>query len=135
MQILRRAHRPISKNIPRYSHSNTFVKIKFSSYFLLSNTLEVTLQSYHIRGFNGNNIAGAIILTLMHRIPTEFCSKACSGESSTKMGDLLGSPRVAPLLPFYDEISMIYVRTCRANRFRPSHFHLDLLIVDPIPRS
>ncbi|RVW85555.1 hypothetical protein CK203_044053 [Vitis vinifera] len=31
------------------------------------------------------------------------------------MGDLLGSPRVAPLFPFYDGISMIYVRTCRAN--------------------
>ncbi|RVW19375.1 hypothetical protein CK203_044056 [Vitis vinifera] len=51
------------------------------------------------------------------------------------MGDLLGSPRVAPLFPFYDGISMIYVRTCRANRFRPSHFHPDRPIVDRIPRS
>ena len=135
MQILRRAHRPISKNIRRYSHSNTSVKIKFSSYFLLSNTLEVTPQSYYIRGLGGNNIAGAIIPALMHRIPLELRSEACLGESSTRKGDLLGSPRVAPLLPFYDEISMIYVRTCRANRFRPSHFHPDRPIVDRIPRS
>ena len=30
---------------------------------------------------------------------------------------------------------MIYVRTCRANRFRPSHFHPDRPIVDRMPRS
>ena len=47
--------------------------------------------------------------------------------------DLLGSPRVAPF--FFDDISMIYVCTCCANRFRPSHFHPDWPIVDPIPRS
>ena len=40
---------------------------------------------------------GAIIPALMHRIPSELRSQACSGESSTRMGDLLGSPRVAPL--------------------------------------
>ena len=51
------------------------------------------------------------------------------------MGDLLGSPRVAPLLPFYDGICMIYVRVRRANRFRPSLFHPHRPIVDPIPRS
>ncbi|KAL6311358.1 hypothetical protein AAG906_036901 [Vitis piasezkii] len=51
------------------------------------------------------------------------------------MGDLLGSPRVAPLFPFYDGISTIYVRTCRANRFRPSHFHPDRPIVDRTSRS
>ncbi|KAK7350139.1 hypothetical protein VNO77_08294 [Canavalia gladiata] len=39
---------------------------------------------------------GAIIPALMHRIPSELCSEACSGESSTGMGDLLGNPRVAP---------------------------------------
>ncbi|MED6178790.1 hypothetical protein PIB30_110930 [Stylosanthes scabra] len=33
----------------------------------------------------------------MHRIPSELRSEACLGESSTRMGDLLGSPRVAPL--------------------------------------
>ncbi|GAB4837299.1 hypothetical protein Ancab_002191 [Ancistrocladus abbreviatus] len=32
----------------------------------------------------------------MHRIPSELRSKACLGESSTRMGDLLASPRVAP---------------------------------------
>ena len=36
---------------------------------------------------------------------------------------------------FFDDISMIYVCTCCANRFRPSHFHPDWPIVDPIPRS
>ncbi|XLR27240.1 hypothetical protein S83_055140, partial [Arachis hypogaea] len=39
----------------------------------------------------------AFIPALMHRIPSELRSKACLGESSTRMGDLLGSPRVAPL--------------------------------------
>ncbi|KAK8540334.1 hypothetical protein V6N12_046621 [Hibiscus sabdariffa] len=42
-------------------------------------------------------MTGAIILALMHRIPSELCSQACLGGSSTRMGDLLGSPRAAPL--------------------------------------
>ena len=42
-------------------------------------------------------LMGAIIPTLMHRIPSELHSYACLGRRSTKMGDLLGSPRVAPL--------------------------------------
>ncbi|KAF1885754.1 hypothetical protein Lal_00008492 [Lupinus albus] len=48
--------------------------------------------------------AGAIITALMHRIPSELCSEACLGESSTRMGDLLGSPRVAPL--FFTGVSI-----------------------------
>ncbi|KAK8540309.1 hypothetical protein V6N12_046596 [Hibiscus sabdariffa] len=36
-------------------------------------------------------------IALMHRIPVELRSEACLSESSTRMGDLLGSPRVAPL--------------------------------------
>ena len=92
---------------------------------MLFRSLEVAPQSYQIRGLGGNNIAGAIIPALMHRIPSELRSKAWLGESSTRMGDLLGSPRVAPLFPFYDGLSMIYVRTCRANWFCPSHFHPD----------
>src|SRR3954466_8537295 len=44
-------------------------------------------------------VTGAIIPALMHRIPSELRSEACLGESSTRMGDLLGSPRVAsPIL-------------------------------------
>ncbi|KAI3681361.1 hypothetical protein L6452_36155 [Arctium lappa] len=43
------------------------------------------------------SISGAIIPALMHRIPSELRSQACLGESSTRMGDPLGSPRVAPL--------------------------------------
>ena len=41
-------------------------------------------------------MTGAIIPALMHLIPSELRSYACLGESSTRMGDLLGSPRVAP---------------------------------------
>ena len=48
-------------------------------------------------------MAGAIILTLMHRIPLELYSETCLGESSTRMGDLLGTPCVAPLLLFLKE--------------------------------
>ena len=39
---------------------------------------------------------GSIVPALMHRIPLEFRSEPCLGENSTKMGDLFGSPRVAP---------------------------------------
>ena len=42
-------------------------------------------------------LSGLIIPALMHRIPSELRSEACLGESSTRMGDLLGSPRVEPL--------------------------------------
>ncbi|KAK8705012.1 hypothetical protein V6N13_048623 [Hibiscus sabdariffa] len=47
--------------------------------------------------FVTQEMTGAIIPALMHRIPSELRSEACLGESSTRMGDLLGSPRVAPL--------------------------------------
>ena len=40
---------------------------------------------------------GAIIPALMHRIPSELRNQACVGESSTRMGDLPGCPRVAHL--------------------------------------
>ena len=39
---------------------------------------------------------GPIISPLIHRIPSELRSEPWLGESSTKMGVLLGSPRVAP---------------------------------------
>lgn len=42
---------------------------------------------------------GAIILALLHRIPSELRYEACLGESSTGMSGVLGSPRVAPLPP------------------------------------
>ena len=42
-------------------------------------------------------MTGAIIPALMQRILSELRSYACLGESSTRMGDLLGSPRVAPI--------------------------------------
>ncbi|KAK8540339.1 hypothetical protein V6N12_046626 [Hibiscus sabdariffa] len=47
--------------------------------------------------FVTQEMTGAIIPALMHGIPSELRSLACLGESSTRMGDLLGSRRVAPL--------------------------------------
>ena len=46
---------------------------------------------------------GAIISPLIHRIPSELRSEPWLGESCTKMGDLLGSPRVAH--PLFEIIS------------------------------
>ncbi|KAK9192584.1 hypothetical protein WN944_003277 [Citrus x changshan-huyou] len=51
---------------------------------------------------------GATIPALMHRIPSELRSQACLGESSTKMGDLLGSPRVAPLLLSFQPVNPLF---------------------------
>ncbi|KAK8705013.1 hypothetical protein V6N13_048624 [Hibiscus sabdariffa] len=47
--------------------------------------------------FVTQEMTGAIIPALMHRIPSELGSQACLVESSIRMGDLLGSPPVAPL--------------------------------------
>ncbi|KAK8540303.1 hypothetical protein V6N12_046590 [Hibiscus sabdariffa] len=47
--------------------------------------------------FVTQEMTGEIIPALMHRIPSELRSQACLGESSTRMGNLLGSPRVALL--------------------------------------
>ncbi|KAK9192590.1 hypothetical protein WN944_003283 [Citrus x changshan-huyou] len=44
----------------------------------------------------------------MHRIPLELRSQACLGESSTKMGDLLGSPRVAPHLLSFQPVNPLF---------------------------
>ena len=44
----------------------------------------------------------------MHRIPSELRSEVCLGESSTRMGDLLGSPRVAPI--FFRRVVQRYAR-------------------------
>ena len=46
------------------------------------------------------HLTGVIIPTLMHWIPSELHSQAFLGESSTRMGDLLESPRVAFLFVF-----------------------------------
>ena len=55
-----------------------------------------------LRELRRKNMTGAIIPALMHRIPSELRSEACLGESSTTMGDLLRSPRVAtPVLGSY----------------------------------
>ncbi|KAL9411443.1 hypothetical protein AB3S75_045112 [Citrus x aurantiifolia] len=44
----------------------------------------------------------------MHRIPSELRNLACLGEGSTKMGDLLGSPRVAPLLLSFKPVNPLF---------------------------
>ena len=67
-----------------------------------------------LKGLGRNNMVASIIPTPTHRIPSEPHSEAFLGESSTRMGDLLGSPRVAPHLPFFDGISMVYVCICCA---------------------
>ena len=81
---------------------------------------------------NGLNCAGeglllgAIIPAPMHRIPSELRSYACLGESSTRMGDLLGSPRVAPTFRFFffcafgDARSLCSTSTVRSKRGPPS---------------
>src|SRR3954470_22409301 len=56
------------------------------------------VASYQINRKSSLPFPGAIIPALKHRIPSELRSYACLGESSNRMGDLLGSPRVAPLL-------------------------------------
>ena len=43
------------------------------------------------------NITVVIIPALMHRIPSELRSLACFDKSCSRMGDLVGSTRVAPL--------------------------------------
>ena len=51
---------------------------------------------------------GAIIPGLMHRIPSELRSELCLGENSTKIGDLLGSPRVAtPLFAIFSPATLL----------------------------
>ena len=60
-------------------------------------TLPQRSETMGLRGQRHKNMTDAIIPTLMHRIPSELRSEACLGESSTRMGDRLGSPRVAPL--------------------------------------
>ena len=67
----------------------------------------VNLTLYGARNESGHKRSGArgmsdaIRPALKHRIPLELQSYACLGESSTRMGDLLGSPRVAPLRIFF----------------------------------
>ena len=58
----------------------------------------VELGGASIRDEDGGNMSDAIIPALKQRIPSKLQSLACLGESSTRMGDLLGSPRVAFLL-------------------------------------
>jgi uncharacterized protein (DUF58 family) len=43
----------------------------------------------------------------MHHIQSELCSQACLGESSTRMSDVLGSPRVAPLVLLFSIIFLL----------------------------
>jgi hypothetical protein len=45
-------------------------------------------------------MSDAIIPAQKHRVSLELRYLACFGESSTRMGDLLGSPRVASLFSF-----------------------------------
>src|SRR5688572_17621848 len=58
----------------------------------------------------------------MHWIPSELRSETCLGESSTRMGDLLGSPRVAPLFCvyssfFYWKFKVLVRKICHFSEF------------------
>ena len=68
-------------------------------------------------------ILGAIIPALVNRIPSELYSEACLGESSTKLGDHLGSPRVTPLFYFLFLISYSF---CSLFQFLPILLFLSL---------
>ena len=82
-------------------------------------------------------MTGAIIQALMHRVLSELRIEACLGERSTRMGDLLGSPRVAPLfLDLFGSYGVPFPpATCHSNGFGPPHFHRRRAIVDPVHRS
>ena len=73
----------------------------------------------------------------MHRIPLELRSYAYVGESSTRMGDHLGSPCVAPLfLGLFGSYGVPFrPPTCHPNEFDPPHRHRSRTIVDPATRS
>ena len=59
-------------------------------------------ETMDLRRLRRKNMTGAIIPALMHRTPSELRSEACLGESSTIMGDFLGSRLVAtPVLGSY----------------------------------
>src|SRR3954470_17305057 len=65
---------------------------------VLSAFILAPVASYQINRKSSLPFSGAIMPALKHRIPSELRNYAFLGESSTRMGDLLGSPRVAPLL-------------------------------------
>ena len=65
-----------------------------------SHAIHSNCRNERTYGIASHVLTGAIIPALMHRIPSELRCEACLGESSTRMGDLPGSPRVAPLFYF-----------------------------------
>src|SRR5688572_2537108 len=77
---------------------------------------------------------GAIIPALMHRIPSELRSKACLGESSTRMGDHLGSPRVAPLFPVFEFLFSFCIFFCDFVAFISSKRHFSELFERSVKR-
>src|ERR1044072_7161738 len=72
----------------------------FLLFFLLNLFYFRHYQRQHILHFTPHNLTGPIITALMNRILSELRSSVSLGERSTRMGDLLGSPRVAPLFLF-----------------------------------
>ena len=67
---------------------------------------------------------GGIILALMYQILSELCSYSCLGESCTRMGDLLGSPHVAPFLVFVFFYLNSGASTLFSSRNGVSTFHM-----------
>ncbi|KAF7834417.1 hypothetical protein G2W53_009276 [Senna tora] len=69
-----------------------------------------------IRGMYTRDMTGAIIPALMHRSHQNSEVKRAWARVVTRMGDLLGSPRVAPLFVFFrtpygDGIRGMYTQT------------------------
>src|SRR3954469_16991132 len=99
---------------------------------VLSAFILAPVASYQINRKSSLPFSGAIIPALKHRIPSELRSQACLGESSTRMGDLLGSPRVAPLLfaalvePHFPTHSFLFVPRIQHSR---SHFEFPVATV------
>ena len=90
------------------------------------------------RGLRYEKMAGEVMAALMHRIQSELLIEACLGGSSTRMGDLMGSPRFAPPL-FLDVFGSYGVpfrpSNCCPNGFDRPHRHRRQPIVDPTTRS
>lgn len=70
-----------------------------------------------------------IIPALSHWIPSELGNQSCLEESSAGMGDLLGSPRVAPILKLHKKTAAMVIF------FLPIQLYLVTLISCFLARS
>ena len=69
-------------------------------------------RMHSIKHLFRKNPTGVIIPAQIHRIPSELRSKACLGDSSARMGDLLGSPVLHPVF-----VVVFFFNTSDLSRF------------------